>query len=292
MELNHLRYFYTVAREGSFTRAAKILRIQQPTISKMVRHLEAQLSIILFERHKRGVTLTKGGAEIFRICESIFADVDQIRAISESENRECQGVLSFGMTDSASIHVLPPILRDFLKKHPKVRPSIFAGSSNLITNEIKESRIEFGVSFTRPDPEGLSITELTQVPFQLVIATSHAAGKDGLRSRYIISRDIDYPKARPFPALELLRRHRLKVETLITSNNLESQKMMVLQGLGVALLPSFMVKAELNRGTLTAMHPRKKFSYSLKLVTQSRRVLSRNALVFLEDFRRDLSQML
>lgn len=291
MELNHLRYFYTVAREGSFTRAAKILRIQQPTISKMVKHLEEQLSVVLLERHKRGVRLTKGGADIFRICEDIFAGVDQIRAISESENTECQGVLSFGMTDSATIYVLPPILREFLKQHPKVRPSIFAGSSNLITNEILDGRVEFGVYFTRPDRDGLATFELMQIPFQLVVATSHAQSQ-ALRSRFIISRDIDYPKARPFPVLELLTRAHIKVETFITSNNLESQKQMVVQGLGVALLPGFMVKGELSRGTLTALRPRKKFSYSLKLVTQKRRVLSRNALVFLEEFRRRIDPLL
>jgi DNA-binding transcriptional LysR family regulator len=291
MELNHLRYFHAVAREGSFTRAAKVLRVQQPTISKMVRHLEGQLNVVLLERHKRGVRLTSGGGEIFRICEEIFAGVDQIRAISESENRECQGVLSFGMTDSATIYVLPGILRGFLAKHPKVRPSIFAGSSNLITSEIKEGRVEFGVYFTRPDPDGLAITELMQVPFQLVVASSHAASKS-LRSRFIISRDIDYPKARPFPVLELLRRAHIKVDTMVASNNLESQKQMVLEGMGVALLPGFMVKADLARGALTALHPRHKFAYSLKLVTQSRRVLSRNALVFLEDFKRELAGML
>src|SRR5688572_30375323 len=135
MELNHLKYFFAVAREGSFTRASKVMRIQQPTISKMVQALEQDLNLVLLERYKKGVRLTKAGGEIFRMCEDIFSRVEAIKTLSDSEHNECQGILSFGMTDSATSYVLPKILRGFLAQHPKVRPSVFAGSSNLITNE-------------------------------------------------------------------------------------------------------------------------------------------------------------
>jgi DNA-binding transcriptional LysR family regulator len=285
LELNHLRYFFVVAREGSFTRAAKILRVQQPTISKMVQRLESQLNLVLFERHKRGVQLTKVGADVYRICVDVFANIDEIQAVSDSERTECQGLLSMGMTDSATIYLLPPLLKVFLKLHPKVRPSIFAGSYNLITNEILDGRVEFGVYFTRPEREDLRTTELVQVPFQLVISSKELRHKS-LHTQFVISRDIDYPKSREFPVLEMLKKNRIKIENMIASNNLESQKCMVLQGLGVALLPSFMVKTELSKGTLALLHGDKKFSYSLKLVTQNRRLPSRNAMVFLDLMRR------
>ena len=285
LELNHLRYFFVVAREGSFTRAAKILRVQQPTISKMVQRLESQLNLVLFERHKRGVQLTKVGADVYRICVDVFANIDEIQAVSDSERTECQGLLSMGMTDSATIYLLPPLLKVFLKLHPKVRPSIFAGSYNLITNEILDGRVEFGVYFTRPEREDLRTTDLVQVPFQLVISTKELRNKS-LHTQFVISRDIDYPKSREFPVLEMLKKNRIKIENMIASNNLESQKCMVLQGLGVALLPSFMVKTEVSKGTLALLHEDKKFSYSLKLVTQNRRLPSRNAMVFLDLMRR------
>jgi LysR family nitrogen assimilation transcriptional regulator len=284
MELNHLKYFYTVAREGSFTRASKILRIQQPTISKMVQLLEQQLDTVLFERHKRGVRLTDAGAEVLAICENIFSQVEAIREFSEQQSTECQGLLSFGMTDSIVVYLLPGIINGFLKKHPKVRPSIFAGSSNLISNEIREGRAEFGVFYTRPDKVDFEISEMLNIPFSLVIATQQAKSQT-VKSRLIISRDIDYPKARPFPVLEMLNRNKVKADIFVTSNNLDSQKRMVMEGLGVALLPRFMVKQEITKGQLTELLPRKDFVYSLKLVTKHRKVLSRNALVFLEEFK-------
>ena len=225
MELNQLKYFYAVAREGGFTRAAHVLRIQQPTISKMVRQLEERLNVTLLERHRHGIQLTKAGSDVLMICEEIFARVDALEAFSEHEKTECQGLLSFGMTDAATSYVLPRILKGFLKTHPRVRPSIFAGSSNLISNEIAEGRVEFGVFFTKPDRDDFQASELAPIPFQLVIAADKARHQ-GLRSSFIISRDVDYPKARAFPVLEMLHRNRVKVDILITSNNLDSQKQM------------------------------------------------------------------
>lgn len=288
MELNHLKYFYVVAREGSFTRASRVLRIQQPTISKIVRQLESNLNLKLFERVKRGVRVTKAGGDIYALCEGIFERVDSIQSLSHTETSECQGLLSFGMTDAATTHVLPKIMRGFLKQHPKVRPSIFAGSSNLIGSEIGEGRVEFGIFFTRPDRGDFHVSELVDVPWQLVTAT-----KDQPHSHsVVISRDIDYPKARPFPVLEMLNKNNVKVDILLTSNNLDFQKRMVLQGLGIALLPRFMVKSEVNRGTLTVLHPKKNFAYSLKLVTRQRKLLSRNSLVFLEELKKRLPEHL
>jgi DNA-binding transcriptional LysR family regulator len=290
MELNQLRYFYVVAQEASFTRAARILRIQQPTISKMVKALEESLGLVLFERHKRGVRLTKSGGDVLRHCEELFGQVDAIVALSHQEKTECQGLLSFAITDSVSRYVLPRFLRGFLERHPKVRPSIFAGSYNLICNEINEGRVEFGIFYTDPRSQDYDVTEITKVPFRLVVSASHAR-KPGIKLSFIISRDIDYPKARPFPVLEMLRKAKVPVNVVMTSNNLDAQKEMVLQGLGVALLPGFMLRSELERGSLMEVYPKLEFIHSLRLATRRRKILSKNAATFVEEFKAAAAQL-
>lgn len=284
MELNHLKYFFIVAREKSFTRASKVLRVQQPTISKMVRNLEGQLGGALLERHQRGVHLTPLGSEVFQICEDVFGKIDEIRTFSELHKGECEGALAFGATDSVCSYLVPKALGQFLRENQKVRPSVFAGSSNLISNEILDNRIEFGLSFTSPEFAGFQTSELLRIPFQLVIATD-AIKSLATRRSFIISRDIDYPKSRPFPVLEMLRKAKVRVETVISSNNLDAQKQLVKEGLGVALLPGFMVKAGLQKGNLTVLSPKKEFSYSLKMIHRKGKILSKSALVFLETFK-------
>ena len=291
MELNHLKYFFTVAKEGGFTRASRVLRVQQPTVSKMVRGLEDELGVALMERYKNGIRLTKAGGEIYRLCEQIFAHVDEIHSRSSIGKDDFSGPLAFGATDSVASYLVPSILGDFLKIHPKVVPSLFSGSSNLICNEIREGRIEFGIFFTIPDQDDFQVTEMVEIPFHLVIATSHLDRKD-TRKSFIISRDIDYPKSRPFPVLEMLRKNQVSVETAIACNNLDAQKELVKLGLGVSLLPAFMVKSGIQKETLTAYHSRKDFSYSLKLVTRKRKHLSKNASAFLELFEKKVLKLI
>lgn len=281
MELNHLKYFHAVAKVNSFTKAAKILRVQQPAISKTVRMLEDQLGLRLLERHKTGVVLTKAGKEIFSRCENIFTHVEDILRISDLEKTDCQGLLSFAVTDAVSHYVLPNILNKFLDQFPKVRPSIFAGSSNLIYKELMDGRSEFGITFTRPDSDDFEVQELIRVPFFLVASTQHLK-KNDLSTSFIISREIDYPKSRPFPVLEMLHKNKVQVNVILSSNNLDFQKEMVRQGRGIALLPNFMVRQALARGSFTRLHSKKIFSYPLSLVTRRGKLLSKNAMTFIE----------
>lgn len=290
MELNHLKYFHAVAKEGSFTRASRSLRIQQPTMSKMVKSLEDRLGVGLLERHRTGLVLTSAGSEVFAHCEEIFSRVREIEALSNHEKTECSGPLAFGATDSVASYLIPEILGGFVRRWPKVRPSIFAGSSNLICDEILDGKVEFGIFFTVPATTSFQITDLIEVPFSLVVAASEHSNRD-IRKSFIISREIDYPKSRPFPVLEMLRKHQVSGETAISCNNLDSQKELVKQGLGVSLLPRFMVKSSLASGSLVAYHQKKEFFYSLKLVTRRGKVLSKSAEAFLAEFRLRLEKL-
>jgi DNA-binding transcriptional LysR family regulator len=280
MDLLRLKYFYAVAKEGGFVKAAKVLRVQQPAISKMVRQLEESLELTLFERHKRGVKLTQVGTEIYKKCQTLFDQVDAIHALADSQQEGCQGSLSIGATDSVASYVLPQLLGKFLRHHPKVEPSLFAGTSNLICREISEDRIEFGVFFTVPEGD-FKITDIAEVPFELV-GPKNISVSEAIALGFVLSREIDYPKHRPFPVLEMLRANQIPVNVAITSNNLDAQKQLVMEGLGVALLPSFMVRKEVKKGQLQNLFPKKSFRYSLKVVTRKRKVLSKSAATFLQ----------
>jgi DNA-binding transcriptional LysR family regulator len=293
MELNHLKYFYQVAQEGSFTGAAKVLRVQQPTISKMVRSVEAQLGLTLVERRKRGILLTAAGSRVFEACKDIFGRIEEIEAISDQEDAECRGPLNFGVNDCVSSHLVPPVLRGYLKDHPKVRPSIFSGNSALICREILEGRIDFGMFFATPDPRGFDIIELSPVTFHLVTAArvAGALSPGDVCKSLIVSREIDYERERRSPSLEMLRKSKIGFEALITSNTYDSQKKLVSEGLGAALIPAFMVKNEIRSGMFQRLYPKKTFQYSLKLIQRKGKVLPKSASVFLKYFQAALPEL-
>ena len=284
MELNHLKYFYTVAKEGSFTRASQSLKIQQPTVSKMVRHLEGQLGVVLLERHKKGVRVTKSGGELFRSCEEIFDRIEEIRSFSARQSIECEGRLSFAVPSSVSSYLIPKILKKFLAQNPKSQASIWTGTPHWIGQEIIDGNAEFGILYADSEPSDFQVSDLCRVRFRLVIASQHFKDQT-LRSSFVISRETDYSKSTPFPVIEMLSKNRLKFTRVISCNNLDSQKQLVREGMGVALLPAFMVKEEIEKGDFTVLQPQKDFSSSLKLVTRKGKVLSRDAATFLDTFR-------
>ena len=106
MELRHLRYFVTVAREGHITRAAEKLNMQQPPLSQQIKALESEIDAQLFVRHPRGVTLTDAGRSFLADAEAVLADVDRAAARARRTARGEVGRIAVGFTTSAPFHPL------------------------------------------------------------------------------------------------------------------------------------------------------------------------------------------
>src|SRR4051812_4034108 len=123
MELNQLKYFYSVVKNGSFTKAAAALSINQPGVSKAVSQLEETLGVRLLERHKRKVFLTKVGQEIFTQCESIFQNCAEIRSIAEGERLTCKGPLAFCAAEPIASYVVPDVNEKMMETFPDVVPA-------------------------------------------------------------------------------------------------------------------------------------------------------------------------
>lgn len=120
MELHHLRYFVAVAREGSFTKAAQLHHMAQPSLSQQIRRLEEQLGAPLFDRTGGRVRLTPVGEALLPRAERILADV-------EAASREVQeflglrrGQVVVGTTPITGSHILPPVLAEFRRQYAEV----------------------------------------------------------------------------------------------------------------------------------------------------------------------------
>src|SRR5271167_4546023 len=97
MELKHLRYFVAIAEERSFTRAAERLWVAQPGLSTQIRRLEAELGIVLFERHTRGVDLTEAGAPFLERARVALAAADVARATGRDLQSGVVGSIRLGL---------------------------------------------------------------------------------------------------------------------------------------------------------------------------------------------------
>jgi len=120
MELHQLRYFVTVVRDGTFTKAAERLYITQPSLSEQIRKLETELGSPLFQRLGRKLALTSAGESFLPHAEKVMFEVEQARARVQEVNGLRRGRLSIGVLPSAAARLLPKFLAEFRHRHPGV----------------------------------------------------------------------------------------------------------------------------------------------------------------------------
>jgi len=172
MEMNHLRYFYEVAKAGSFTAAAKRLRVSQPSLSKTVAQLEDREGVRLLDRGKKGVTLTPMGEMAFAKCEGIFKELEDLSDQMRGGILRCEGPLKLGVSDHLANYLFPPILSAFHEKHPKVTPDIYTGTPMDIVSMITRRELEFGVFLTRVSLPAIEYSTVGKIEFVKVCSAS------------------------------------------------------------------------------------------------------------------------
>ena len=118
MELRILRYFLAVAREENITKAAELLHITQPTLSRQLAQLEEDVGVTLFSRGARKVTLTDEGMLLRRRAEEIVDLADKTEKELTERDELINGVVSVGCGELASVQVIAEMFRAFKEKYP------------------------------------------------------------------------------------------------------------------------------------------------------------------------------
>jgi DNA-binding transcriptional LysR family regulator len=142
LNLHHLRVFAIVAEQGGFSRAATVLRLSQPAVSKSVRELEREIGAPLFERGGRTPRLTESGTLLFARARELFAversAEEELRALRGLES----GVLRIGASTTVITYLLPPYLARFRAAHPDVVLQVSSANTRDIARALIERRID------------------------------------------------------------------------------------------------------------------------------------------------------
>lgn len=148
--MNHaqLRAFHVVAREGSFTRAARATGLSQPNLSGQVKALEAAYGVRLFERRGRGAQMTEMGRQLYAITDRLFALEDDAQALLEGSKELTIGQLRIS-ADNA-VHAMP-IMAELKRRHPGLGLSLAIGNSDAVLRHLSDYEADVGVT-ARPPP--------------------------------------------------------------------------------------------------------------------------------------------
>lgn len=157
-ELRHLEAFVKVAETGSFSIAAKALLRTQPTLSHTIRELEESLSLRLFDRGGRKVTLTGNGKTFLPLARRLLRLRDEALAVMAPPPGSPQGEIAVGGSTIAGVYLLPPMLKKFRGLYPEVVVSIVVADTRRIEEQVASGELEVGLVGARPRSGRLEAT--------------------------------------------------------------------------------------------------------------------------------------
>lgn len=160
MEIRVLRYFLTVAREEGINRAAEVLHITQPTLSRQLSQLEQEVGVKLFHRGAKRITLTNEGILLRRRAEEILALVDRTEQELTEQDELVEGCVVIGGGELAAMQELPEIIASFREKYPLVTFDIFTGNADLVKEQMEKGLIDIGVLLEPIDMEKFDFIRL------------------------------------------------------------------------------------------------------------------------------------
>lgn len=151
MELRTMRYFLAAAREENMTRAAELLHVTQPTLSKQLKALEEELGKKLFVRHSFSIQLTEEGILLRKRAEDLVKMADKITEEFHTLDDILGGDVYFGLAESYQIRYLAATIRAFKNIYPDLRYHITSGDTEQVTEKLDKGIIDFAVLAQEPN---------------------------------------------------------------------------------------------------------------------------------------------
>ena len=161
MELRVLKYFLVVAREENITRAAALLHVTQPTLSRQLMGLEEELGVKLFRRGKYHVTLTEDGMLLRRRAQEIVELAEKTAQEFQRQEKKLTGDISIGTGESDSMADLSRKIAAFRAEHPLVRFHIYSATADEIQERLEKGLLDLGMLI---EPVDIGRYEFVRLP--------------------------------------------------------------------------------------------------------------------------------
>ncbi len=239
MELRVLRYFLTVAREGGINKAAEVLHITQPTLSRQLSALEEDIGVKLFERGARKIALTNEGLLLRRRAEEILSLVDRTEKELIEQDELTEGHIVFGCGELAAVGMLPEIIASFHEKYPRVTYDILTATADVVKEQMEKGLVDIGILMEPIEIEKFDFIRLRQKErWQIMMRPDDPlAGKAGVSAQDLEGKPLIFPM-RSNVRNELTNwfgDQLCEEQILFTSNLSTNAALMVQAGLGYAV---------------------------------------------------------
>ena len=238
MELRTLRYFLAAAQEGNITRAADVLHVTQPTLSRQMMDLEKELGTTLMLRGKNGLTLTDDGMLFRQRAEEIVELANRLEQTFAEKNTEVSGMISIGAPETVGSRLFAKIIKGFSKKYPLVQFTLYNETADNIKDRLDKGLVDVGLLLEPIDMEKYDFVRLSQKDtWGVLLRNDHP-----LAGRNFISSDeiVEYPLMLPLrekirgEILNWLKREEKDLKIPLRYTLLSNAALLVEEGLGCA----------------------------------------------------------
>jgi LysR family nitrogen assimilation transcriptional regulator len=260
MELRQLRYFTKVAELGSFSKAAVVLDVAQPALSRVIRDLELELGVSLLLRTGRGAVLTDAGIKLLARAKMLLDDADRaFQEVSSLKGRP-MGLVSIGMTPSIGTVLTVPLVDRVRRSYPDVQLQLTEGYSGHILEWLLSGRLDIGVLYSAPRTVGTTCDQLANEQLYLLgapdIVERHLGSAETVEFAAVPGLPLIMP-ARPHAIRKLLdevaAKHHVEIHLGLEVNAFVAIRDLVANGNGFTILPISPVLASVRTGRIRAL---------------------------------------
>lgn len=249
MNLQQLEYLIAVDTHRHFVKAAEACHVSQPTLSMMIKKLEEELDIKIFDRSKQPVIPTETGVEIIHQAKVILKEAGALKEIAHSLKGELKGELKIGIIPTVAPFLLPIFLREFLRKYPEIKVKIWEFTTELIIEKLEKNILDVGILATPLNNPAILEQPLYNEEFFVYASKNESV----LNKKYLLAEDIDLNHLWLLEEGHCLRSQIVNLCELkkkeVTNNNLEYEAgsidsliKMVDQYEGITILPELAVQ--------------------------------------------------
>ena len=258
--LQQLRILKAVATEKNFTKAAEVLYLSQPSLSKQIKTLEKNLDILLINRENNKISLTENGKVFLQYSERILALCEEsCRALIDLKNGD-RGNLTVGASQTIGTYLMPRVLALFAQNYPQIDLKVQVNSTRLIANNVLNREIDIAVvggEIPNELKKNLTIKHFVEDELSLIISKSHPFAK----KKKINKENLYYLNFITLNSNSTIRKF---IDNILIQNGIETKQLKIIMqfnsiegiktavslGLGAAFVSSSAIEKEVELKTI------------------------------------------
>ena len=252
MEIHHLKIFYETCNEKSFTKAAKKLFISQSAVSIQIKKLENTLGVTLIERDSKNFKLTFAGKELYKLAQQVFNRISRMENEMLKIIKENKTKIVIGATHNIGEPVLPKIVSEYSKRNKEVEFEIYIKNSSSLIKYIKDGVIDVALMEEEIfDEREIKMLQTDVYPF-VVVAPPNITDIEVIKEMSMLKKDS--PLALKYiEKFEEIIDHVFENKLIVNGSN-ETTKNLVMNGMGISVLPYYCVYEEIRDNKLSLVH--------------------------------------